>query len=184
MRIGYHASPKFSAILLSPFERLEDSLPSWGRVFAAAVAMYQYLIADALTPALFLVLMSGAVDYWVGVRVARSLGKYDPQIAHRGFHGKVAGVLLVLLVRVFENYVRQLSMVDTKGAVAAAICISLFAVDLQSIAHHREMLGAKPIPILSAVLNWIQQIASSRIPVGSGSPPEPATPQRRSTDPT
>lgn len=168
---------RFSAVLLSPFDRLEMA-PSWGRIVAAAGAIYQYVRTDAFSGALLLVVFIGMVDYWLGVKAAKSTKSYDPVIAHRGAMGKICGVLLLFMIRLVESYIQAQGLGDTHGAAATAIAISLFAVDLQSIAHHREEFGAQPIPVLGAVLGWLQRIASSRVP------PDPASmPARRAEDP-
>ena len=166
-----------STVLFSPFERL-DMNPLWGKAMALLAALYQYLRTDAFSGALLLVVFIGIVDYWLGVKAAKSTKTYDPVIAHRGAMGKISGVLLLFLVRVLEGFIQAQGWGDTHGAAATAIAISLFAVDLQSIAHHREEFGAQPIPLLGAFLSWIQRLASSRIP------DVPAdTPTRRVDDP-
>jgi hypothetical protein len=177
--MNYRMSDKngrLSAVLLSPFDRL-DMNPIWGKAMALLAALYQYIRTDAFSGALLLVVFIGIVDYWLGVKAAKSTKTYDAVIAHRGAMGKISGVLLLFLVRVLEGFVQAQGWGDTKGAAATAIAISLFAVDLQSIAHHREEFGAQPIPVLGAILSWIQRLASSRVP------PAPVdTPTRRSDD--
>jgi holin family protein len=172
---------RFSAVFLSPFDRLEQG-PVWAKAIGAIGAIYQYLRTDAFSGALLLVVFIGMIDYWLGVKAAKSTNSYDPIVAHRGVMGKICGVLLLFLVRLVEGYIGAQGLGDTKGAAATAIAISLFAVDLQSIAHHREAFGAQPIPILSAVLAWIQRLATAMF--ASRLPPDlPGTPQRRAEDP-
>lgn len=168
---------RLSAVLLSPFDRLEAG-GSWAKAMAGIGALAQYAYHDAFVGALLFVIVSGIVDYIVGVRAARLTGTYDVQVAHRGALGKISGLLLLLLVRSFEHYLFLQGLTpNTRGIMATAIAISLFAVDLQSIAHHREELGAQPIPVLGAVLGWIQKFAASKVP------PDPAAPARRAEDP-
>jgi hypothetical protein len=127
-----------------------------------------------------MVVAVGMIDYWLGVKAAKSTkpSSFDPVVAHRGAMGKVSGVLLLFLVRILEGFVQTQGWGNTKGAAATAIAISLFAVDLQSIAHHREEFGAQPIPVLGAVLGWIQRLASGRVP----EVPAADTPARRVDD--
>lgn len=171
-----HRDARLSAVLLSPFDRLESG-PLWGRTFAVFGAIYQFIRTDAFSGALLLVIAIAVVDYWLGVKAAKSTNTYDPVIAHRGVMGKISGILLLFLVRLVEGYIQVQGLGNTRGAAATAIAISLFAVDLQSIAHHREAFGAAPIPVLSSLLAWLQRIASSRIP---DSPAD--TPARRDGD--
>jgi hypothetical protein len=169
---------RFSTVLLSPFDRL-DMNPVWGKVIAAIAAIYQYLRTDAFSGALFLVVAVGIIDYWLGVKAAKSTKTFDPVVAHRGAMGKISGVLLLFLVRILEGFIQAQGWGNTKGAAATAIAISLFAVDLQSIAHHREEFGAQPIPVLGVVLAWIQRFASGKVPADL----PPGTPTRRAEDP-
>jgi hypothetical protein len=165
MNYRIQRDPRFSAVLLSPFDRLESG-PLWSRVVGACAAIYQYLRTDAFSSALLMVVAVGIVDYWLGVKAAKSTKPptYDPVVAHRGAMGKLSGVLLLFLVRILEGFVNAQGWGNTHGAVATAIAMSLFAVDLQSISHHREEFGAQPIPVLGAVLAWAQRIASGRVP--------------------
>lgn len=174
----FRRDARFSAVFLSPLERLEVT-PTSGKVFAAIAGIYQYLRTDAFSGALLLVIFIGMVDYWLGVKAAKSTNSYDPVIAHRGVMGKICGVLLLFLVRLVESYIQAQGLGNTHGAAATAIAISLFAVDLQSIEHHREEFGAAPIPVISAILAWLQRLASDRIPAA----PDPAAPARRVDDP-
>lgn len=166
-----------SVVLYSPFERLEMN-PLWGKAMAMLGALYQYLRTDAFSGALLLVVAVGIVDYWLGAKAAKLTKTYDPVVAHRGAMGKISGVVLLFLVRVLEGFIQVQGWGDTHGAAATAIAISLFAVDLQSIAHHREEFGAQPIPLLGAFLSWVQRLASAKIPA-----PPADTPSRRVDDP-
>jgi hypothetical protein len=169
---------RLSAVFLSPFDHLEMT-PSWGKVVAAITAIYQFIRTDAFSGALLLVVLIGMIDYWLGVRAAKASKTYNTVIAHNGAMGKICGVILLFLVRLLEGYIHAQGLGDTHGAAATAIAVSLFAVDLQSIAHHREEFGASRIPVLSAALAWLEKFADSKIP----EPPDPAPPRRRAQDP-
>jgi hypothetical protein len=171
---------RFSAVFLSPLDRIASS-STWTKIFAAAGAVYQYVRTDAFAGALFFVIAAGIVDYWIGVKAAKSTKPptYDPLVAHRGALGKVTGVLLLLFIRAFEHYLHlQGLLADFHGMGATALAISLFAVDLQSIAHHREELGAQAIPVWGAVMSWLQRIASSKLPPRSRRLDRPYVPPR------
>lgn len=168
---------RLSAILLAPLERVEHA-PIWIRVFALAGAAWQYVTTSAFSVALFLVFVAAVFDYILGVKASKWNGTYTPRAAHAGLVGKIAGLGIAMFIRIFEYFILVQGLGDTKGMLGTAVAISLFASDMQSIAHHRERFGAKPIPVLSAALEWIQRFASSKIP----SPPDPNTPQRRAGD--
>lgn len=168
---------RLAAALLSPLDRVEH-LSTWGKVFAFGGAIWQYATTSAFSVALFLVLIAAIADYLLGVKASKWNGTYTPQAAHRGALGKMTGLLIAMLLRTVEYFILVQGLGDTKGMLATAVALSLFASDLQSIAHHRESFGAKPIPVLSSALEWIQRLAASRIP----GPPDPNTPQRRAGD--
>lgn len=174
-----HRDARLSAVFLSPFDRL-DLAPGWGKAAGVLLGAYQYVRTDAFSGALLLVVFIGMIDYWLGVKAAKSTNSYDPIVAHRGVMGKICGILLLFLVRLIESYIQAQGLGDTHGAAATAIAFSLFAVDLQSIAHHREEFGAQPIPFLGAVLAWLDRFASSKIPP----PPAQDVPARRAEEPT
>lgn len=149
--------------LMTPLQRVEDA-PTWGKLLGVLLAVWQYVTHDLFGGALLLVFVTGAVDYVLGIKAAKHAGTYDPKIAHAGFIGKLSGMLLIFILHFFEHWARLHSFIDTRGALAIALAISLFAVDLQSIAHHRESFGARPIPVLSNILGWLQALASKRVP--------------------
>lgn len=171
---------KLSAILLAPLERVEQA-PIWVRFVSLGAAAYQYVTTSAFTVALFLVVIAATFDYILGVKAARFAGTFTPKAAHAGLTGKWAGLGIAMFIRIFEYFILVMGLGDTKGMVATAVAISLFASDLQSIAHHRERFGAKPIPVLSAALEWMQRFAASKVP-SPPAVPAPATPQRRKDD--
>jgi phage-related holin len=148
---------------LTPLMRLDET-PAWGKMLGALLAVWHYVTHDLFGGVLFLVFITGAADYLFGVRAAKHAGTYDPRIAHAGFIGKLSGMVLIFILRFFEHWASTNSLIDTKGALSIALAISLFAVDLQSIAHHRESFGARPIPVLSNILSWLQALASKRVP--------------------
>lgn len=166
----------FLSVFLSPLERLESA-----KVIAIIAACFQYLLTDAFAGAFVLVFVAGVADYRIGVKAAKLLKQYDPIAAHRGWLGKMSGFCLLLMIRALEYYLRGQGF-DWHGALATGVALSLFVVDLQSIAHHREELGAQPIPVLSSLLawlqNWIQRMTESKLP----SPPAVDTPARRAED--
>lgn len=170
---------KLSTVLLAPLDRIEHA-PMSVRVIALVGGAWQYVTTDAFSISLFLVLFSGICDYWLGVRAAKYKGIYTPKAAYAGAVGKAAGLLIAMLIRPVEYFIFVKGWGDTNGMLATAVALSLFGSDLQSIAHHRESFGAKPIPVLSSVLEWIQRFAQSRVPAPPASPS--VTPQRRKDD--
>ena len=172
----FSPADRLLAILTSPVRRL-DEIPVWGGITATAAAMWQLAVDDLFASSLVIVLVAGVADYCVGVKAARHANRYDARAAHAGAMGKMSGLILLFLLRLLEWWASSHELVTTNGAIATAVAVSLICVDLQSIATHRESFGARPIPVLSQVLNWLQQLALSRIPGFNAQPVPPAVPK-------
>lgn len=169
MKINTVYELRFFDALTAPIDRL-SLLPPWVKLTAILAALVQYIEHDAFGFALFILIASGVFDYYYGVKAARYLGKYDPMLAHAGAMGKLGGVLLLFLVRLIEHYIHVQGLLDTHGAAATAVAVSLIAMDIQSVAHHRESFGARPIPILSALLSRFQSVVSAKVSRSGGQP--------------
>jgi len=159
------ASQQLIQAVASPFDRLAD-MPAWAKLLAGGVAVLQYIQTDAFGGTITLVVVIGVIDYLCGVKAARFAGVYDPRMAHAGAMGKIIGVILVVLLRSIEALIYTQGLLNTRGAIAVAIGISLVGIDLQSIAHHRETFGAKPIPLLSRFLEFLRRILDEKFPIG------------------
>jgi hypothetical protein len=170
MRLVEGGSIKLSAVLFSPVRRLGET-PEMGQAMAVLVGIWQALTSSVFGGALALVLLTSVLDYIVGVKAAKVMGRYQPGIAHAGAMGKITGVLLLLIVRLFEGWVSATGFLETRGGIATALAVSLIAVDFQSIAHHRETFGARPIPFLSSLVAWMQNAAAGKLPPTT--PPKP-----------
>lgn len=155
--------PSFWASILAPLQRI-DTTPVWGQVLSAAAMAWTVVTHDMFAGALVLVLISALFDYWIGVKAAKFKGLYDSHRAHAGVSSKMSGILLLMMIRLAEFWGGQHVLLNTKGAIATAVAISLFAVDVQSISHHREEMGASPIPVLGRVIALLQGLASSKVP--------------------
>ena len=165
------AGEQFLQSLLAPVDRLVDA-PPWAKAMALLAALIQYVQTDAFGGTLAVVLITGILDYYFGVRASKYLGIYDPRIAHAGAMGKITGVMLLFVTRLMEHLVYTQGILNTKGAVATAIGMSLILVDIQSIAHHRETFGAQPIPVLAQCLDLLHRVVRAKLPA----PPEEPKP--------
>lgn len=153
---------KVTAALSSPLARIADDVPLWGWLTGVLAGAWQTVSADTFTRLLFLILVAASADYLFGVKSAKHRGVYDPRIAHGGAIGKVAGLVLVLLLRGIEGWLLLSDFVDSRGAIATTVGVALLSVDLQSIAHHREALGAPPVPVLSHALAWLRGLTTPK----------------------
>lgn len=162
MRVATDSVVPFKQLLVQPLDRLTAETPFWGWVIAVLGAAWQWLRGDAFTNLLLLIIAVAACDYYYGTRAASINGRFSPQLARRGWHGKMSGIVLLLAVRLFEGWASMAQFVDSRGSVATLLGIALLSVDLQSIAHHRESFGAAPLPVLGPILAWMRTIGEAR----------------------
>lgn len=162
-------------VALSPVMRLDD-VPPWGWLTAALAAGVQRVTTDAFLSLLALLFVAISVDYVIGWLVAKHKGRYEIAIARAGALGKVIGIILLLLVRGLEHWIsthapESLSIPNSHGMFAAAFTMLFLTVELQSIEQHRQELGLRPIPALSALFAWMERFARAKVPM----PPVPAS---------
>ena len=154
----------FKQLLIQPLERLTAETPFWGWVIALLGSSWQWLSGDAFTTLLLLIVGVAACDYYYGTKAAFLNDRFSPQMARRGWHGKMSGIVLLLAVRLFEGWASLAHYIASRGSVATLLGIALLSVDLQSIAHHRESFGAAPIPVLGPILAWMRTIGPVKAP--------------------
>lgn len=157
---------RLSAVLLAPVNRLlEHELPAWGKIVVAIGASFQFVMSDAFYGAVVLLFVAYMLDHAVGVARARLISdNYDALRARRGAMTKALELVILGILRLLEHYLIQQGLTDTKGALATAVALGFFVVNLQSIVHHREALGAKPVPVLGALIDWLTRLTTARIP--------------------
>lgn len=151
-------------LLIQPIERVVADTPFWGWVIALLGSSWQWISGDAFTTLLLLIVGVAACDYYYGTKAAFLNDRFSPQMARRGWHGKMSGIVLLLAVRLFEGWASLAHYVDSRGSVATLLGIALLSVDLQSIAHHREAFGAAPLPVLGPILAWMRSLGPIKEP--------------------
>jgi hypothetical protein len=157
---------RLPAVLFSPVDRLLSG-PTWTKVIAGLGSLVEFAYHDAFFGALAFAIVAGAFDRRMGIKVAQLTEgtKVDPIAVKRDALEKVSGVFLLVVIRSFEHYLYLQNVApNTHGIAATAGAIGLFTAYVRSILQHREELGAKPWPIIGAVIDWIQQLGASRVP--------------------
>lgn len=149
---------------LAPLGRLWDEGTRPTGWLALLVGFVQAVWADVFTFLAVLVFLSGLADTLYGRRLHKILGTYDPQKAEIGLHGKIMGLTLALFIRGLEYWMRVYAVPDepllhTRGFIAVAILLTLFAQDLRSIQEKRERFGMGPIPVFTPILRWLEALA-------------------------
>jgi hypothetical protein len=174
MRLGSHDTYSFALIgkaLLAPLRHWRDDVHTGGWISATFGAAWSFVTGDIFTGILAIAMLSGAWDYFAGVRLAKHRGTYNSALAHAGWMGKISGIALVLLVRILEAWAVRFVRFDghgwsfdTYGSVSAALGLGLVIAELRSIAHNRSEWGAPPIPVLNQLLAFFDSLAASWIP--------------------
>lgn len=146
----------YTLAILSPFIRLQKmGAPEW--VISAAVGVLGLLWQQMTVRILVVLMVSSAIDYWLGRGRAKRRGEFSPTLAHAGAIGKVAGIALVMLLLMLEHAIA--SVVHTGGLLSLAVAMGLLIVDLESIHDHRVKSGARPIPLFSQVISYLKTVA-------------------------
>ncbi len=152
------------SVVVAPIERLND-VPLWGRVGALVLAAFQFLAADLLLSLLPIFVLAAGFDFYYGVKASKWKDiPYNADRASSGVHVKASGLVIVGLLSLIERWLSSHSLGNTRGALSVALAMVLISLDIVSIEKHRQQLGAGPIPLLSAMLEWIQALLTKRIP--------------------
>lgn len=154
------------AVVLAPIERLQYS--SGGEKLGALLAAVgTFLLTDAFTAIIILMVASGTADTIYGRAIAKKLDRYDQVKADIGLHSKIMGVVLTLLIRGFEGWWSRI-IIDgpfdgwhTSGLLSMAVALTLFVNDLKSIQEKRVRFGQPPLPVLGRVLDLLDRFAAA-----------------------
>lgn len=169
----YRAQEPLLGSLVAPIQRLRNGgLPDWSHFWAILGAGFQFVLQDAFVPLLGLVIVASYADWHYGVRAAERAGTFDADVSRFGRDGKIAGVLILLLVWCVEWWAATYTPIDTRGAGAVALGIWTVAAELRSLNNHREALGSEPWPFLDRVLRLLREIPNRVLPKGHDESPE------------
>lgn len=153
--------------VIAPVARLIDLSPD-GKLVAGLLGMVAAVTADISVLLVAVLLLSSSIDWWFGRAAAKKRGVFDVGVSAWGLHSKIAGVLLVVVLRLVEVVLNQAGVPDPHGVLAVATAAALIYQDLESIDLHRQTLGGRPIPILTSVLKVGRRLAESLLPVDTG----------------
>jgi hypothetical protein len=177
-KVEQEAPPPVYAFLWTPLVRLDEQAMIF-KVVAFVAGMAQLAATDVFLVALGLLVLSGLTDWHYGGQAARVRGDFLSTVSAWGFHTKVAGLCLVVLLRLGEYLLLVASAADTRGWLAVSIAFALFLHDLQSVDRHRQTMGGGPIPLLSTVLAHLAHLQQHLLPPALQAPPEPSRPASR-----
>lgn len=167
MRISRARHPVIP-VLAAPIDRVAD-LPVWGKVWMTVVGAFQLLGADLFVPFFGLAVCTGALDWRYGRLAARKEGNFDRLVSMYGWHSKVAGFAVLIMLRLGEAGLQNAGILDTNGLFATAIAAALWMSELESLDGHRQTLGASPLPILGHLLHFLRGVVERLVP----EPPAP-----------
>lgn len=152
------------ASIMAPFQRLVD-LSVDGKVVAATLGLVAAVTADLSFLLLAVLMVSSAVDWFFGRAAARKMRRFDVSVSMWGLHSKIAGILLVVVLRLVELVLNNAGVPDPHGVLAVATAAALIYQDLESIDHHRQTLGGRPIPVLAQILKAGRKMSEALLPV-------------------
>lgn len=172
------------AALLAPLFRLQES-SAGEKVLGLLTGLWTFVSGDLFIGLCFLLILSGTADTIYGRRVAIAFDKYDQTKAELGLQSKIMGLVMAVLIRLFEAWWAsaasggRLDGVHTYGYLAMAVAATLFVHDLKSIQEKRVRFGQPPLPVVSQVLAILDGLAAML-----GGPPKGADiATRRESDP-
>lgn len=154
--------------LATAFARLVE-VPGYGWAAGFLTSLLAFMGRDPFAGILSLLLASNAIDWYYGRVAARHGQRFEPQRSSAGWHSKMIGLLLLLLIRGFESYAMRHIGMELPSLFAVLPAVALFVSDLESIDHHRTALGARPIPVLSRSIQFLRAWEERKYP--------PATPE-------
>ena len=96
-------------------------------------------------------------------------GTFREDVAQAGWIAKLAGVVMLLTIRILEAVIQRHGITATHGAVAAGLTFAQILRDVKSLDMKRRAAGASPWPLLSAALTWFESLERRFIPL----PPVP-----------
>jgi small basic protein len=153
-------------------------IPDWAKIFSIAISLANLVIGDILTPVLCLIAVASSVDWFFGRIVAKKKGTYQKDLSTYGWQLKLGVLLVIMMVRGFEEWFAALEILDTRGFVSTAIAVGIFIDELDSIDENFFELRGRRIPGLGRALEWMRSVQDRLM----GDSDVNNTPQRRSTD--
>ncbi len=150
--------------LAAPVVRLWE-LGADGKIAAVLAGLIAAASGEVSILLMGVLLVSSAADWWLGRAAAVRRGDFDPAISGWGLKSKIAGIILVALLRLLEAALTQAGVPDPHGILAVVAAAGLIHQDLDSIDHHRRALGGKPIPLLTGALTLGRRMAEAMLPV-------------------
>jgi fluoride ion exporter CrcB/FEX len=157
------SAPRLSASLLQPTRKLLE-LPGLAKATAAASFVWQYVSTDMFGGALAISMLASLLEYLFWVSASKKAGEFTMATARANVVSKLAGISLALLIRVIEAWAEVHKIISTHGGLGTAVAVSLIAIELQSLAHHRETFGGKPLGVVNLISGWLAKWAESRVP--------------------
>ena len=149
-------SPTLHSLIWLPLARIIET-PVWGKVLGVVVALGQLLYADLSMKLIGLLMFSGLFDWFWGRKAAKAEGRFDEDISRHGLHSKIAGIAMLLIIRVAEGVAGTELGFAWEGFPTTALAIALLTQDLRSLQRHRQALGAGSWPLLDQVMGGIER---------------------------
>ncbi len=150
--------------LAAPVVRLWE-LGADGKLVAVLAGLISAAAGEVSVLLMAVLFVSSAADQWLGRAAAIRREDFDAEISRAGLRSKIAGVVLVIILRLLEAVLNQAGLPDPHGILAVVAAAGLIHQDLDSIDEHRQALGGRPIPLLTGALTLGRRLAESLLPI-------------------
>lgn len=165
MRLTYETRPSCTVrmMLLSPVERLAQA-PWYAKLVGVLAAVVEFVAGDPFTQ---LMLLYGGIclfDLLLGSEVAHKEDRWNGHAFRAGAVGKVAGLMLVMVIRALEAVIANAQLVDTHCAISFGLAIILIVVELESFDRHKEALTGRPTPFIRPALSMLRSLGQGTLP--------------------
>jgi len=178
MKRFFTLSTNTLTLYLTSVEQQFARVPDWAKVFGFVVGVANLIVGDILTPVLTLIAVASSVDWFFGRIVAKKKGTYQKDLSTYGWQLKLGVLLVIMMVRGFEEWFATLEILDTRGFVSTAIAVGIFIDELDSIDENFFELRGRRIPGLGRALEWMRGVQDRLM----GDSDVSNAPHRRSTD--
>lgn len=143
--------------------RLSEIPPRYWAL-AGLTGAVEIIVDDGFFWLWVLLAIANGVD-WIAGRLA--VREQTPELFSRkksrvGLYSKGLGLIILGMLRGLEAILPGvLDTPSTSGYLAAVIGVALFIDELDSIDHHRQSMGKRPIPMLSWVITQLRDLTGA-----------------------
>lgn len=153
------------AVLLSPFSRIQV-LTDDDRAKSVVLSTLSLVYDHVFLIGFCVLVVLNALDYLLGVGLARAEGRFQGELAYIGALSKVSGLFMALLFRLAEWWAHAAGIfpIDTGGMLASAAIFGLMMAEFHSLIEKRRRIAGSDASngVLSAILAAFKQLSEGK----------------------